>query len=447
MNLDKITFMESDEVIELYEFVQTNIFFGDETLKLDKPYNPLVLFTILTSFLNGKELIFGDYGSGKTTSAERISSLTKAVPLEFIQASTIHGHPEQTEEKLKATLDLAALEKEGKEVIRWKLLPFSPAIIIDEINRLPVGKQSMLLNEVDRNIWSYRGETLIFQEGKSFFGTINYQDAGTTLLIPPLLDRFDIAVETTMLHPVRKRLVRRGVDDSILRDPKLAKEMIDYIMEMNLSEKSEDIIKYVNEVSDSFREVIEERAREMGFNLNIPSREEIDGIRREIESYPISSDFELFLDYLGQEVYCHMGMHKDFSKCSGCHYANYICSDIYTISNRAEKSVTLYSKALAWWEGDGEADILHLVSILPFALWHRTEISDRKRSEIRDVEKDTSDEFFAVRDSVLKVKKRWEEHRNLQIEAYNFLKKGDEKELEKIAELVAHPFFKSLLRG
>ncbi|MBO8182735.1 MAG: hypothetical protein H0Z28_08085 [Archaeoglobus sp.] len=439
--------MESDEVFELYEFVQMNLFFGDETLSLRRSYNPLVLFTILTSLLNGRELIFGDYGSGKTTSAERISSLTKAVPLEFIQASTIHGHPEQTEEKLKATLDLAALEKEGKEVIRWKLLPFSPAIIIDEINRLPVGKQSMILNEVDRNIWSYRGETLIFEEGKPFFGTINYQDAGTTLLIPPLLDRFDIAVETTMLHPVRKRLVRRGVDDSILRDPKLAKEMIDYIMEMNFSEKADEIVRYVDEVSSSFREVIEERAKRMGFSLSIPTKREAKEIRREIESYPISTDFELLMDYLGQEIYCHLGMHKDFSKCNGCHYANYVCSDLYAISNRAEKSVMLYSKAVAWWNGDEEADIQHLISVLPFALWHRTEISDRKRSEIRDIEKDVSDEFFAVRDSLMKVKKRWEEHRNLQIEAYNLLKKGDEKELERIAELVAHPFFKSLLRG
>ena len=447
MNSDKIMFMESDEVRELYEFVQMQLFFGDETLKIGRNYNPLILFTILTSFLNGKELVFGDYGSGKTTSAERISSLIKAIPLEFIQAATIHGHPEQTEEKLKATLDLAALEKEGKEVIRWKLLPFSPAIIIDEINRLPVGKQSMILNEIDRNIWSYRGETLIFEEGKAFFGTINYQDAGTTLLIPPLLDRFDIAVETTMLHPVRKRLVRRGVDDSILRDPKLAKEMIDYIMEVNLSEKSDEIIKFISEVSESFRQRIEERAKKIGFNLNIPSNGEMKGIRKEIESYPVSSDVELFLDFLGQEVYCHLGMHKDFSKCNGCHYANYICSDLYAISNRAEKSIMLYSKAVAWWNGDEEVSILHLISVLPFALWHRSEISDRKRSEVRDMEKDVSDEFFAVKDSVAKVKKRWEENRNMQIEAYNLLKKGDDRELEKIAEVIPHPFFKSLLRG
>jgi len=441
-------FMESDEVREIYDFVQMNLFFGDETLSIgEKRCNPLVLFTIITSFLDGKELIFGEYGSGKTTSAERITSLTKTLPLEFIQATTIHGHPEQTEEKMKATLDLAALEKEGKEIIRWKLLPFSPAVIIDEINRLPVGKQSMILNEVDRNIWSYRGETLIFGEGKSFFGTINYQDAGTTLLIPLLLDRFDIAVETTMLHPVRKRLVRRGVDDSILRDSKLAKEMIEYIMEMNISEKSDEVVRYVAEISASFREVIEERARKNGFRLALPEKKEIRKINEEIESFPVSFDLELLMDYLGQEVYCHLGMHKDFSKCSGCHYANYICSDLYSISNRAERSILLYSKALAWWNGDEEADVLHLISVLPFALWHRTEISDRKRSEVRDIEKDVSDEFFAVQDSIRKVKKRWEEHRSLQIEAYNLLKKGEEKEVENIASLTGHPFFKSLLRG
>jgi hypothetical protein len=431
---------------KIYEFIQMNLFYGDETLTIrEKRYNPLIVFSIITSILNGRELILGEYGSGKTTSAERISSITKYLPLEFVQSATIHGHPEQTEEKIKATLDLGALEREGKEVIKWKLLPFSPTVIIDEVNRLPVGKQSLILNEIDRNIWCYRGES-IFTGEKSFFGTINYQDSGTTKLIPPLLDRFDISVETSFLHPVRKRLLRRGIDDGVLRDPDLSMEMIDYIL-YSTSEKVKEIERYVREVSESFREELQERMKRMNYTIYLPDLEEIGEVRREIQNYPVSYDFELFFDYIGQEVYCQLGLNKDFSKCYGCHYTNLVCSDMFSISNRAERSTFLYAKALAWWNGDEEADLDHLLTVMPFTLSHRTAISDKKLSEVREKEKDVGDEFFAVKDSIDRVKRRWEEHRIYQISALNFLKDGDYEKIEEIAELTTHPYFRNLLRS
>ena len=226
----------------IYELIKNRFYLGDETLEVgDKRYEPVALFGILTLILEGKELIFGEYGSGKTSSSERISSIIKGLPLEFVQAVTIHGHPEQTEEKIKATLDLGALEREGREVVKWKITPYSPMVIIDEINRLPVGKQNMLLDEIDRNIWSYRGQTLMVKGGKVFFATINYQDVGTTRLIPPLLDRFDIAVETGKLHPVRKRLIRRGIDEEVLKDSYLSQQMIEYISKNSETNDAEGI--------------------------------------------------------------------------------------------------------------------------------------------------------------------------------------------------------------
>ncbi|RLI88270.1 MAG: hypothetical protein DRO98_03360 [Archaeoglobales archaeon] len=426
---------------QLYELICTRLYYGDETLEVaGNRYDPVTLFGLLTLILDGRELIFGEYGSGKTTSSERMASLVKAVPLEFVQAATIHGHPEQTEEKIKATLDLAALEKEGKEVVRWKITPFCPAIIIDEINRLPAGKQNMLLNEIDRSIWSYRGSTLI-TGSRAFFATINYQDTGTTRLIPPLLDRFDIAVETGRIHPVRKRLIRRGIDDSFLRDARLAEEMISHIQELN----SREAERYVKEVASDFREKIMERLEKEGIKIEIPSWDEIEEMRKEIEKTELSDEAELFLDYVSQEAYCQLGT-KDFAKCDGCHYANYICSDIYCISNRAERSIFTYSKALAWFEGS-EATIVHVSAAIPYVLWHRCGVSDAKIAEVRDVEKDTSDEFYAVKDSLSKARRRWEEHRNYQIAAYKALKDGDLEKVERIAEKIGHPFFTSLLRS
>ncbi len=440
--------INKQKIQKLYDEITLHLYLGDETFGIgDKGYEPVVLFGIITLILDGKELIFGGYGSGKTSSSERIASLVKGLPLEFVQATTLHGHPEQTEEKIKAVLDLGALEKEGREVVKWKIIPYSPVVIIDEINRLPIGKQSMLLNEVDRNIWSYRGETLIIERPKSFFATINYQDVGTTKLIPPLCDRFDIAVETGMLHPIRKRLIRRGLDDNFLKDRKLAEEMIEYILKNNETWQADEVVRYISERTEEFKGELERRFKEKGIDLQIPREEEVEEIKREILEIEISEDTELFLDYIGQEIRCQYSSVKEFSRCHGCHYAHYLCADLYNISNRAEQSLFRYSKALAWITGESEVTLDHILSIMPYALWHRSAISDEKISEVRELEKDSSDELYALSDLMSAVRRRWDEHREYQIEAYLALREENYETVKKMADKIGHPFFKSLVRG
>lgn len=435
-----------DKILNIYETIACHLYLGDETFFLDeKSYDPVTLFGILTLLLDGKELIFGGYGSGKTTSSERMASLIKGLPLEFVQATTIHGHPEQTEEKIKAVLDLGVLQKEGKEVIRWKITPFSPVVIIDEINRLPVGKQNMILNEVDRNIWNYRGDTLIMNSPKAFLATINYHDTGTTKLIPPLCDRFDIAIETGSLHPIRKRVVRRGLDDKLLRDSYLTQEVVKFILSHNLSHEAANVVEFMERVSEDFKSEIERRFKINGININIPKKQELEEIKREIASIDISEDAELFLDYIGQEVYCQYSNVKDFSRCHGCHYCNYICSDIYSISNRSEQSLLKYAKAVAWLTKEDEVNLEHLLSLIPYTLWHRINISDRKISEVRQTEKRSSDSFYALTELMTDAKKRWDEQRESQIELYFALKQGNINKVKEVAERHHHPLFKTFL--
>jgi hypothetical protein len=44
------------------------------------------------------------------------------------------------------------------------------------------------------------------------------------------------------------------------------------------------------------------------------------------------------------------------------------------------------------------------------------------------------------------VKKRWEEHRDYQLQAYLALQDENPEKLVKMAEEIGHPFFKSLVR-
>ncbi|MCX8031141.1 MAG: AAA family ATPase [Thermodesulfovibrionales bacterium] len=437
-----------EKILKIYETISCHLYLGDETLFFDdNSFEPVTLFGILTLLLDGKELIYGGYGSGKTTSSERMASIIKGLPLEFVQATTIHGHPEQTEEKIKAVLDLGRLQKEGKEVVRWKVIPYSPVVIIDEINRLPVGKQNMLLNEVDRNIWSYRGETLIIENSKAFLATINYHDMGTTKLIPPLCDRFDIAVETGSLHPLRKRFIRRGVNDNLLRDPSLSEEMISYILTYNHTNEAQRISDFIDKVTEDFKTEIENRLKDEGVEIHIPRKIEIVEIKKEISKINLSEDAELFLDYLGQEVPCQYSTVKEFSRCHGCHYYNYLCSDLYSISNRAEQSLIKYSKALAWLLKDEEITLQHLLTLIPYILWHRVSISDRKLSEVKFTEKETSDNFYSILELISDARKRWEEQKDDVVELYYAFKEGNFNKVKEISQKQHHPLFKAFLKG
>ena len=153
--------------------------------------------TLLTGLRQGKALIIGEPGLGKTTSAEYVCSLLYRVPLGTIWGSEVSGHPEQTEEKIIGRPDLGRLNQ-GEEVVVWSHFVLLPTKIVDEINRLPETKQSMILDGVDRGNWEYLNDSVINRE-YCLFATANYQDGGTNTIIAPLIDRFDIMVESK--HP------------------------------------------------------------------------------------------------------------------------------------------------------------------------------------------------------------------------------------------------------
>ena len=165
------------------------------TGKTRAKYNSALLFSTLTALNNGKILLFGEYGGGKTTSSEYVLSLFRGIPLDILQSAQIRGHPELTEEKTVGRPDLAKMNRGIGEEVVWEFFPLLPGHIIDEINRIPESKQSIILEGVGRGIWRYLRE-IIFTGKTPLFATNNYADKGNMELIPPMKDRFDVAVES-----------------------------------------------------------------------------------------------------------------------------------------------------------------------------------------------------------------------------------------------------------
>ena len=167
-------------VRDLYDFIGEHLYLNRPDLDLSgEKLNSTLLLSLLTALIGGKALIIGEPGLGKTTSAEYIASLLYRIPLGVIWGSEVAGHPEQTEEKIIGRPDLGKLNQ-GEERVVWSNFVQLPVKIIDEINRLPETKQSLILDGVDRGNWEYLNQLLLHEE-YCLFATANYQDPGTHL--------------------------------------------------------------------------------------------------------------------------------------------------------------------------------------------------------------------------------------------------------------------------
>ena len=364
-----------DRVIEIYDYISSNLYFGRSDFEISgERFNSTLIFSLLTAITGGKELIIGEPGLGKTTLAEYVASLVYSLPLEVIYASEVSGNPELTEEKIVGRPDIGRLNL-GEESVVWSYFVQVAPKIVDEMNRIPESKQSLILNGTDRGIWKYMNESLINREG-CLFATINYSDRGTVSLIPPLLDRFDITVESKHPGPNHASMVARNE----------SKEVFEKLHSKNAS----DLFKVLDEkVPFSKKKEQIDRISETFGGLSSEDRE---NIRVDIGGMEVSEDAEILLRMLISEFsFCHVfGQRRADEVCvEGCHYLGYLCSRVKNcISNRFPSSVINYSKALAWILSEEVVSLEHLKKVAPYALAHRVMWRDsnlsRHLTDIRD---------------------------------------------------------------
>ena len=89
------------KVWDIYSYIKENLYLNRPDMELKGlQLNSALLMSILTGLCQGKQLIIGEPGLGKTTSAEYVCALLYRFPLGTIWGSEVSGHPEQTEEKI-----------------------------------------------------------------------------------------------------------------------------------------------------------------------------------------------------------------------------------------------------------------------------------------------------------------------------------------------------------
>ena len=138
------------KIRDMYAFISERLYFNRPDLSVQgESANATLLLSLLTALIGGKALIIGEPGLGKTTAAEYICSLLYCLPLGVIWSGEVSGHPEQTEEKIVGRPNLGKLNQ-GEEVVVWSTFARLPVKIVDEINRLPETKQSLILDGLER---------------------------------------------------------------------------------------------------------------------------------------------------------------------------------------------------------------------------------------------------------------------------------------------------------
>ncbi|MGE3541611.1 MAG: AAA family ATPase [Candidatus Tectimicrobiota bacterium] len=353
---------------DMYTFISEHLYFNRPDLALPgESANAALLLSLLTALVGGKALIIGEPGLGKTTASEYICALLYCLPLGVIWSGEVSGHPEQTEEKIVGRPNLGKLNQ-GEEVVVWSTFARLPVKIVDEINRLPETKQSLILDGLERGKWEYLSQGLINDEF-CLFATANYQDQGTNTLVPPLLDRFDVVVESK--HPganIAALIGQSSAREALLRHPESEAAFFETLQKTRLGSAHAAL----EALHQRFAALVYERC-----GLVLLSHTERQAVRQDIATLPVTPEANALLRMVLAELSfcCKYGQKRSSEVCDeGCHYTGYLCYEVRNCaSNRLPSSVYRYAQALAWWLGSPQVDVEHVRTVLPYTMAHRTQ--------------------------------------------------------------------------
>jgi len=258
---------------------------------------------------------------------------------------------------------------------------------------------------VDRGNWEYLNEIIINDE-YCLFATANYQDGGTNTIIAPLVDRFDVIVESRYPGANLSFLIGKAKrKDHILRHPKYEKDL-HRIFKSKISYEKK--IQKVEEVCNVFGEYVREV-----LGVRPLQRQERDQIRTEMERLELDLDASaLTRMILAEFSFCERyGQKRVVENCEeGCHYTGYLCHDIKNCSsNRLPTSITKYAQGLAWLLDDPVIDIEHVKSVIPYTLAHRVQWKDEIFSQKERAKRDDPFPIFIAKEAVKTVSQRYRE--------------------------------------
>lgn len=428
--------MVRDKFKQNYEFIKNNIYLCNSDLNLKgAKYNSALLLGMLSAVQNKKTLYVGEYGLGKTTLAETISGVVNSLPISIIATASIKGHPELSHEQLIGRPDLGRLNQ-GVEKVVWSDFVQVPAKVIDEVNRIPESKQNVLLSGMQSDTWSFLNDYYISEEG-SWFATANYKDSGNYSIIPPLLDRFDICLESKSPDINISRILRSAHQSQLDNRNLLAQ----YKSILN----TDDFQTGIDEIKHNFYQIVKQSV-----GLDLLTQDDKLKIQDEINSIGLKTESNLFFDLLLSEfTSCmHYGHKRSTDTCpSGCHYNTYACNQISSpASVRTQKAILSYAKSLAWISGDKEVGVNHISTVAPYTVWHKSFLKDSHLNKNNQSKREEPLALHLSSELVRDINKRFKQVKSHQEEMINYIINKEYSKAESKAKTMDHPVFSQYVK-
>jgi len=372
----KIVMSDPKRLQDLVQKISTEYFIDQSELRVDgaKPIEAWNTTLLLLNYLfKDNILILGEPGFGKTTAAKIVSTACTGLPFDLYETAQLQGHPEQTKEELIARPDYAKLKDEEKVI--WQLGVLLPSIIIDEFNRLPQGKQSVLLNAMATGRFNYLNDT-IYQGKTPFFATANHPDDGNHIIIPPMADRFASCIEASYVGPGRRQYIGdaqgRILED--LCDPKLVEQALN---ELNSKKHTAQAFqKWILEESKGFREKLSKKG------LFVPDTK---SLAEQIRAVQLSPEAKIFCDSLEAELNYNgkKGPKRSNETIpeNDNHMGEIASSKVKSaVSPRAFGPIEAYAQAIAYLTGAKQVEKRHIAAVAPYILSHRLNFTDDFRA-------------------------------------------------------------------
>ena len=370
-----------DKVQGLYEKISTDLYLNRDDFEANgQKYNSALLFGTLTELSKGNMLLFGEYGGGKTTSAEYLNAVFNGLPLDLVKRVAIRGNPQLTEEKMVGRPHYGKMHQ-GEEDVVWQHFVMVGPKIFDEFNRIPESNQAVVLNGVDRGEWNYLND-FVSTGRQPFFATCNYADRGNNGLIPPILDRFDVAVEAGFPGVMNALHIAQDYyndKDQVLRNPELTRKALAVLNSGKSYEEAQKELEAIVQQQQG-------RLRDSGFP--ILTTEDKAQIEQGVRKVSLDRDAEQYFAFLVAEMNSSQkyGQKRSIDnpeedKQNGLYLnATFAGSG----SRREEKSLVRYAKSLAWLQGEGEVNLDHMSQVAPYVLWHRVKWTPETEQAFRD---------------------------------------------------------------
>ncbi|MBN2153218.1 MAG: MoxR family ATPase, partial [Candidatus Lokiarchaeota archaeon] len=313
-----------------------------------RPVPEILTVCVLNALVpNSSMLLVGGHGGAKTTLIKLLGRMFTGKSLDDIEEGILRGHPQLTEEKILATLDLPKLMK-GEEVVKWRRFVQDFWKIIDEVNRMTPYAQNILLSLLaEQRVKFYDASYPVSQF--CLFATMNPQDAGTFDLPVPFLDRFGISLPFSMPTTNDLSLILKSKDTKLFGyDEFMQVPPILTVEEMMRIWRLVDAQKITEEAEEFIHAIVREFSVCDRINKGVSGEKEV-----------------------GPDL------------CADCHLntSKVVCNKVTTIlSVRAAKDLQRYVKALAWLMGV-PADIYLVLTVAPYVIQHRVKYVSTEASQ------------------------------------------------------------------